>query len=292
MSFDVIGIGELLWDLPPDGRHLGGAPGNFAYHMHAQGFAAAPASAVGRDDLGDDLLAALKDHGVPTDLVARVDHPTGTVDVQLDDGKPTYTIHEDVAWDHVPATNELLNAAKSAKCVCYGTLAQRHPDSRETIRRVLDATPAECLRIFDVNLRQSFYDAETIAGGLSRATAFKLSDEEVDEVAGLLDLPADAESFGPALFDRFENLDLLIVTRGGSGSELRRRDGERHSRSVERSTVKSTVGAGDSFTAGVACGLLRGKALAETHDFAAKLAAYVVSQPGAMPPIPAELRPG
>ena len=187
----VIGIGEVLWDLQPHGRQLGGAPGNFAYHVHAQGIPAAPASAVGDDALGRDLLAELDQRHVDTSFIATLsDYPTGTVDIDLDEsGKPTYTIHEGVAWDHIPATDALINAAKTARAVCYGTLAQRDADSRETIRQVLDATPERCLRVFDVNLRQSFFDREIVEGGLERATMFKLSDEEVADVAQLLGAP-------------------------------------------------------------------------------------------------------
>ena len=289
----VIGLGELLWDLQPHGRQLGGAPGNFAYHCHAQGLDAAPASAVGDDQLGQDLLAELREHGVKTDLVAVLDRwPTGTVDVQLADGKPTYTIHEDVAWDHIPATDGLLEAAASARCVCYGSLAQRHEDSRDTVRDVLDATSADCLRVFDVNLRQHFYDRRTIDGGLRRATLFKLSDEEVSEVARLLDLPTDPDPFADGLFDRYLTLDLLVLTKGGEGSTVLRRDGETSEQGQVEAEVVSTVGAGDSFTAGLVAGLLKGRGLPRAHAFAARLAAHVVSQPGAMPPIPSELRLG
>lgn len=287
----VIGIGEVLWDCAPDGKHLGGAPGNFAYHVNAQGISAVPASAVGEDDLGEELLAALRTHGIDTTFIPKLaDYPTSTVDVELNEGKPTYTIHENVAWDHIPASDALLEAAKGADALCYGTLAQRDADSRETIRLALEASRPDCLRIFDVNLRQSFYNAETVDGGLRLATAFKLSDEEILKVAQMLDLPSDETAFGDALFERFGDLSLLIVTRGDSGSLLRRRDGETSPHEGVKAKVSSTVGAGDSFTAGVVVALLKGRSLAEAHDFAARLAAFVVSQPGAMPEIPGELK--
>ncbi|MEM1010647.1 MAG: carbohydrate kinase [Planctomycetota bacterium] len=290
-TYDVLGIGEVLWDLQPDGRQLGGAPGNFAYHCHAQGLRAAPISAVGDDDEGSELLQTLQDRGVDTSLISALkDVPTGTVDVELDNGKPTYTIHESVAWDRIPMTDDALAAARSARAVCYGTLAQRDAVSRETILQLLDATKPDCLRVFDVNLRQSFYDADIVDGGLRRATVFKLSDDETDEVGRLLKMPLDPEPFGEALFERYPNLSLLVLTRGGDGSLLRRRDGEQSDQPTLKSEVKSTVGAGDSFTAGVVTGLLQGRPLAETHAFASKLAAFVVSQSGAMPELPDDLK--
>jgi fructokinase len=290
----VLGLGEVLWDLQPHGRQLGGAPGNFAYHCHAQGFAAAPVSAVGDDDLGRDLLAELRQRDVDTQLVAVLDDkPTSTVDVELNAaGKPTYTIHEGVAWDYLPASDDVLAAARQAQAVCFGSLAQRNDASRQSIQQILDATPADCLRVFDVNLRQHYYDAGVLDESLGRTTIFKLSDDEVDEVAKLLGLPADHAAFGDALFTSFPKLDLLVLTRGGEGSTLRRRDGETsdHPQTKPPGEVVSTVGAGDSFTAGVVSGLLAGKSLAEAHDLAARLSAFVVTQPGAMPDVPAELR--
>ncbi len=287
----VLGLGEVLWDLQPHGKQLGGAPANFAYHVNAQGIAAAPVSAVGEDKLGRELLAELSSRGVDTAFVqTAAGMPTSTVDVELDDGKPTYTIHEGVAWDRINFTEALETAAKSARAVCYGTLAQRGTVSRETITRILRATPDDCLRVFDVNLRQSFWDKAIITNGLTYATVFKLSDEEVDDVASALDLPSDPQRFTEELLVRFENLDLLIITRGGDGSTLRRRSGETSQHGTEKADVVSTVGAGDSFTAGVVAGLLKGQPLGLTHAFASKLAAYVVSRSGAMPTLPDDLR--
>ena len=288
----VLGIGELLWDRLPDGDQLGGAPANFAYHVNAQGISAAPVSTVGDDDLGRRALALLRERGVDTSLVATLpDRPTGTVDVKLDrDGKPTYTIHEGVAYDTLPLTDANRAAAAQARAVCYGTLGRREATAKATIDTLLGLTPRDCLRVFDVNLRQHFYDAEIIDDGLRLATVFKLSDDEVPTVAELLDLPADYTKFSDGLFARYLGLDLLILTRGGDGSTLRRRDGDMSEVGRIDADVVSTVGAGDSFTAGVVVGLLKGRPLRDTHDFAQKLSAYVVGQPGAMPAIPPELR--
>ncbi len=288
----VLGIGELLWDRLPDGDQLGGAPANFAYHVAAQGLPAAPVSAVGDDDLGRRALDTLRERDVDTSLIEVVpDRPTGTVDVTLDDdGKPTYTIHEHVAYDALPLTDANRAAAANATAVCYGTLGQRAATAKATIGALLGLTPTDCLRVFDVNLRQSFYDAQTIDNGLRLATAYKLSDEEVPEVAKLLDLPDGHAPFCDALFDRYPALDLLILTAGGDGSTLRKRDGETSEVRRIDANVISTVGAGDSFTAGVVTGLLRGRSLADTHEFAQRLSAFVVTQPGAMPAIPDDLR--
>jgi fructokinase len=289
--YRVLGVGEILWDLQPHGKQLGGAPGNFAFHVNAQGIPAAPVSAVGEDELGRQLLARLEGKGVSIDHVAVLnDVPTSTVDVELDAGKPTYTIHEDVAWDRIPMSDRLLEAAAAARCVCFGSLAQRDARSRETIRQVLDATRPDCLRVFDVNLRQSFYDRDIVDGGLRRATLFKLSDEEVPEVARLLDMPDTPTAFEDAVFEAYVDLGTIAITRGGEGSTVRRRDGGSSEQPTVKGEVVSTVGAGDSFTAGLVSGLLKGRPLAEAHAFATELASFVVSQPGAMPDVPAGLR--
>ena len=285
----VLGLGELLWDNLPGGRQLGGAPGNFAFHCHQHGLDAAPASAVGDDPEGRDLLAALRQRAVRTDYVETVSHPTGTVEVRLDaDGKPTYDIRRGVAWDFVPQSDRLMTAAASARAVCYGSLAQREATSRDTIRAVLDATPADCLRVFDVNLREPFYDAETVRGGLESAGVFKLNDEEIPLVAGYVGLPADEAAFAERVVEEY-GLRLLVVTRGGSGSLLKT-PAEQDEHAGARVEVVSTVGAGDSFTATVVAGLLAGLPLAEVHDRAARVAAYVCTQSGAMPTLPDALR--
>ena len=287
----VLGIGELLWDNLPGGRQLGGAPGNFAFHCHQHGLDAAPASAVGDDPEGRDLLAALRQRAVRTDFIETVDHPTGTVEVQLDaDGKPTYDIRRGVAWDFVPQSDRLMAAAESADAVCYGSLAQREPTSMATVRAVLDATPPDCLRVFDVNLREPFYDAKIVRSGLESASVFKLNDEEIPLVAGYLGLPSKEAAFAEGVLDKF-GLRLLVVTRGGSGSLLKT-PAEQDEHSGVKVEVVSTVGAGDSFTATVVAGLLAGLPLAEVHDRAARVAAYVCTQSGAMPTLPDALRIG
>ena len=253
-----IGLGEVLWDLLPGGRQLGGAPANFAYHAHALGAESLVVSRVGRDDLGRDLLERLNALGLATSGIS-VDPvaPTGTVSVTLDPtGQPAYTIHTDVAWDFLEAGPEVLRVAAAADAVCFGTLAQRHPVARESIRRVLQATRSEALRIFDINLRQRFWSREVIVESLALATVLKLNDEELPILADLLGWPGDDDQ---GLLAR---LDLKVA---------------------------DTVGAGDSYTAALALGLLSGKAPEDILRIAHRVADFVCTQPGATPPMPADL---
>jgi len=184
----VLGIGEILWDLLPEGKHVGGAPANFAFHVAQLGADGRVVSCVGGDPLGDELLEVLRTRGLSTDGVAVLpDRPTGTVTVEVDaHGKPTFTIHQGVAWDHMPTTDTMLDWARQAAAVCYGTLFARSETSRATLLRLLDATPPDCLRVFDVNLRQHYYDAKTLTIGLEAANVLKLNDEELPIIARLL----------------------------------------------------------------------------------------------------------
>lgn len=284
----VVGIGELLWDLFPAGRALGGAPANFAYHAQALGAAALIVSRIGMDTFGDEALAQLKGLGLSTAHITRdPSYPTGTVSVSLDaSGKPSYTIHENVAWDHLPTTPEILALARRADAVCFGTLAQRSEVSRSTIRSFLKATAPGALRIFDVNLRQAFYDREIIESSLGLASVLKLNDDELPVLADLLAIPGDPLTAMEELARRYR-LRALALTKGARGSLLY--DGDRffahHGYAVE---VADTVGAGDAFAAALAIGLLEGRDFDAINESANRLAAFVCSQRGAMPPIPAE----
>lgn len=285
----VLGIGEILWDVFPEGRQLGGAPGNFAYHVHQHGIPAAPVSAVGHDEPGEDILTELEKRGVDTRFIARVEHPTGSVQVELDEkGKPEYDIKENVAWDHLPVTDRLLELARSARALCFGSLAQRMPPSRKTIEALLAAAGDEALKVFDVNLRAPFYSADVVRSGLEACNVFKLSDDEVKEVAEMLGLPSKEATFADAVIDEFD-LRMLVVTRGDSGSLVQTPD-ERDEHPGVKANVVSTVGAGDSFNATIVAGVLSGLSVAELHDRAAHVAAFVCEQSGAMPELPGRLR--
>ncbi len=189
MNKIIIGLGEVLYDVLPQGAKLGGAPANFAYHASQFGYDAVAVSAVGNDALGDQALATFDKNGLKY-IIPRVSYPTGTVNVKLDaEGVPTYTFTPDVAWDHIPFTPEMQEAAKNAGAVCFGSLAQRSKESRETIMRFLEATPKDCLKIFDINLRGTFYDKDTIQNGLRHCDILKINDEELIIVGRLFGYP-------------------------------------------------------------------------------------------------------
>ena len=284
-----IGLGEVLWDLLPGGRQLGGAPANFAYHAHALGAESLVVSRVGRDDLGRDLVEHLNALGLVTSGIS-VDPaaPTGIVSVTLDPtGQPTYTIHTDVAWDFLEAGPEVLRAAAGADAVCFGTLAQRHPVARDSIRRVLQATRPEALRIFDINLRQRFWSREVIVESLALANVLKLNDEELPILMDLLGWPCeDDQGLMARLAQRFD-LRAVALTRGARGSLLWTAD---RSWNWPGSDLKvaDTVGAGDSYTTALALGLLSGKSPEDILRIAHRVADFVCTQPGATPPMPAD----
>ena len=284
-----IGLGEVLWDLLPGGRQLGGAPANFAYHAHALGAESLVVSRVGRDDLGRDLVEHLNALGLVTSGIS-VDPaaPTGTVSVTLDPtGQPTYTIHTDVAWDFLEAGPEVLRAAAGADAVCFGTLAQRHPVARDSIRRLLQATRPEALRIFDINLRQRFWSREVIVESLALANVLKLNDEELPILMDLLGWPCeDDQGLMARLAQRFD-LRAVALTRGARGSLLWTAD---RSWNWPGSDLKvaDTVGAGDSYTAALALGLLSRKSPEDILRIAHRVADFVCTQPGATPPMPAD----
>lgn len=290
MDFRIIGIGEALWDLLPGGRQLGGAPANFAYHAHSLGARARVITRVGDDDLGREIIRRLQGMGLDVGNV-QVDEsaPTGTVTVALSaEGVPDFTIHENVAWDRIEATPDALAVAREADAVCFGSLAQRGEISRESIQRLVAATPPVALRIFDINLRQHFYSREIIERSLGLANVLKLNDGELPALAEMLHLPGDQRRQIAALAGRFD-LRAVALTRGAQGSLLYQggRWSECGSRAVE---VKDTVGAGDAFTAGLAMGLLREMDLDDIHRAASEVARHVCACEGATPPLPDSLR--
>ena len=282
----VLGVGELLWDLLPSGKQLGGATANFAYHAHALGAEALTVSRVGRDALGREILERLGSLGLRTDGISTdASAPTGTVDVALDpQGKPTFTIHENVAWDSLEASPEILAEAAQASAICFGTLAQRNPLTRAAIRAVLKAAPVGTLRIFDINLRQRFWSPELILESLAVANVLKLNDEELRVVAGLFGLSGNESDQLRQLAAQFQ-LKVVALTKGANGSVLLL-DGELVSRPGSKLNVVDTVGAGDSYTAAMTIGLLGRQCPARILECAHRLADYVCTQPGAMPPLP------
>ena len=285
----VIGIGEALWDMLPEGKKLGGAPANFAYHASQFGLEGMAVSAIGHDALGEELVGQLEERALPYHL-ARVDYPTGTVQVTLDaQGVPQYEIKTDVAWDNIPFDEELRALAKDCKAVCYGSLAQRSEVSRATIQAFLDATPVECLKVFDINLRQNFYTKEILENAFRRCDILKINDEELVVIARLFNIPGLGLDEKCWYMYKEYGLKMLILTCGTNGSYVFHEGGMSY-QVTPKVEVADTVGAGDSFTGSFIGSILQGKNVAAAHETAVKVSAYVCTQKGAMPTIPDNLK--
>jgi fructokinase len=288
-NYTLVGLGEILWDMLPTGKQLGGAPANFAYHAQALGANGVVVSCIGDDDLGNEVLSRLGGLGLDCRYIA-VDkaHPTGTVTVKLDEnGEPDFTIHENVAWDFIPLSADLLELAVRTDAVCFGSLCQRLEVSRDTIRRFLQATKPDCIRVFDINIRQSFYNKDIVHAMLSLSNVLKLNDEELPIVADLLDITGSQSDILSQLTRRYK-LRLIALTRGAGGSRLYAQ-GQDSSHPGFSAQVADTVGAGDSFTAMMTLGLLRGEELDKINEEANRVASYVCSQSGATPELPDDL---
>ncbi|NBS52899.1 MAG: carbohydrate kinase [Spartobacteria bacterium] len=284
----VVGIGEILWDVFPEGKKLGGAPLNFSHHCGQLGATAHPVSAVGADADGTEIRLILASKNLP-DAHVQTDtaHPTGRVNVTLQNGKPTYEILAEVAWDYIRFDQNLRDLASRADAVCFGSLAQRSPVSRATIQAFLEAMRPEALRIFDVNLRQNFYSKEILETSLRYANIFKLSDEELPTLAGFFDLKGQVSTQLQRLREMFD-LRLVAYTRGGEGSLLVTAN-ETSDHPGFPAEVIDTVGAGDSFTATLCMGVLQNLPLAEINQRACQVAAFVCSQSGATPSLPPQI---
>lgn len=290
MSFKVIGIGEVLWDLMPAGKQLGGAPANFACHARSLGADAFVITRVGEDTLGREILQRFKAMEI-ADGVVQIDprKPTGTVAVLLQaGGVPQFGIREDVAWDWLAPTEAARKAVREADAVCFGSLAQRNAISRATIQQLMSAAPARALRIFDINLRQQYYSREIIEQSLRLANVLKLNELELPVLATLFDLGIRPQQQIERLARLFE-LQVVVLTRGPQTS-LIYQDGHWSEQGAEPVQVVDTVGAGDAFTAALTMGLLNRMDLDEVHAFAAQVARFVCSHAGATPALPAPLR--
>ncbi|WP_071148430.1 carbohydrate kinase family protein [Bacteroides ndongoniae] len=286
----VVGMGEALWDVLPEGKKLGGAPANFAYHVSQFGLESRVVSAVGQDKLGAEILENFRQKQL-YGLIETVPYPTGTVQVELDaEGVPCYDIKEGVAWDNIPYTQALEGLASQTRAVCFGSLAQRSIVSRQTIHRFLDAMPndADTLRIFDINLRQGFYTKEILCDSFRRCNILKINDEELVTVSRMFGYPGiDLQDKCWILLAKY-NLKMLILTCGVNGSYVFTPG---HVSFVETPKVQvaDTVGAGDSFTAAFVAATLKGLPVAEAHRLAVDTSAYVCTQQGAMPVLPESL---
>ncbi|MDY6022947.1 MAG: carbohydrate kinase [Sodaliphilus sp.] len=289
MNEIVVGMGEALWDVLPEGKKIGGAPANFAYHVSQFGLPSCVVSAIGDDALGKEIIENFTSKGLDQ-LIAEVPYPTGTVQVEIDQtGIPLYDIKENVAWDNIPYTEHLDALAKRTKAVCFGSLVQRNVVSRETINHFLDTMPKDddSLIVFDVNLRQGFYNKEILCKSMQNCNILKINDEELITVSRMFGYPGiDLQDKCWILLGKY-NLKMLILTCGINGSYVFT-PGNVSFQPTPKVEVADTVGAGDSFTAAFIASILKGKSVTEAHTIAVKTSAFVCTQKGAMPILPPE----
>ncbi|MEO8960234.1 MAG: carbohydrate kinase [Ginsengibacter sp.] len=279
----IVGFGEVLWDILGYEKLLGGAPANFGYHCKQLGADAKIVSAVGNDELGDEIIQHFIQKGLPTEYLQRTPaYPTGTVTVEIDErGVPSYIIHEPVAWDYIEWNDSLQSLSAKADAICFGSLSQRDDVTRATLQRMLRSVSQRCLKVFDINLRQPFYTEQVLLESLQLANVVKMNIDEALIVGDMFNWGDDVQIIVLELFKKF-NFQLIAITYGEDGSKLFTPDRESF---MEVSPVKisDTIGAGDSFTAAMVTGWLNQSPLAEIHELATNLSAYICTQRGAMP---------
>lgn len=285
----IVGIGEALWDVLPEGKKIGGAPANFAYHVSQFGLESCAVSAVGDDELGQEIRSNFEEKKLQT-LIETVPYPTGTVQVEIDKlGVPQYDIKENVAWDNIPFTPQIEELAHRTKAICFGSLAQRNEVSRNTIEQFIEAMPKteDTLIVFDVNLRQSFYSREVLDRSMKRCNVLKINDEELITISRMLGYQGtDLQSKCWILLGRY-HLKMLILTCGVNGSYVFT-PGSMSFIATPKVKVADTVGAGDSFTGAFVACILKGLSVADAHQKAVNVSAFVCTQRGAMPTLPAD----
>ena len=283
----VVGMGEALWDVLPEGKKIGGAPANFAYHVSQFGLPSCVVSAIGDDPLGKEIAENFKAKDLNY-ILAEVPYPTGTVQVEIDQaGIPQYDIKENVAWDNIPFTEDLEELARNTQAFCFGSLAQRNIVSRDSIQAFLDAMPKEedVLKVFDVNLRQGFFTKEILVDSMSRCNILKINDEELVMVSRMFGYPGiDLKDKCWLILGKY-NLKMLILTCGVNGSYVFT-PGNISFLPTPKVEVADTVGAGDSFTAAFIAGILKGLSVTEAHHKAVETSAFVCTKNGAMPELP------
>ena len=290
--FSIIGLGEVLWDLFPDGARFGGAPANVACAaaslLGATG-AVTLVSALGDDRRGREAIGFLRQRRVDVSALQITGAATGTVTVQLDDsGQALFNISDNVAWDRIVWSEKWRDLAANADAICFGSLAQRGDISRQTIQKFIIATPASSLKVFDMNLRAPFYAPDTLIQSLELANVLKLNDQELCVIANILALSGETIDILKSLQDDYQ-ISSIALTQGAAGAMLLR-----HSEAVRvpsvPTTVVDTVGAGDAFTAALMIGLLNEQPLKEIAHFATGVSSYVCSQRGATPSLPDWIR--
>lgn len=279
-KYTVIGMGEVLWDLLPNGKILGGAPVNFAYHAMQLGAVGVAVSSVGNDDLGREIMDSVNSKGIEN-CIAVNGHPTGTVGVTLKDGKPDYTIYENVAWDFIELTPEAIKMIQQADAICFGTLAQRSAVSHGAIQKALKLLPENCLKVYDINLRQNYYSKKLIHESLSITNVFKINDDEVELFKHLFGLEGSETEVCLKIKETY-SLEYLALTKGEKGSYLFHND-EISYLPTPKVVVQDTIGAGDSFTSAMVMGILNKQPLQEIHRKAVEISAFVCTQKGATP---------
>lgn len=277
----IIGLGEILWDMLPQGRQLGGAPANFAYHVSQFGFQGIIVSAVGNDTLGADIIGKLNTYGI-TSHIATVEKPTGVVNVTLDEkGIPSYKIVENVAWDNIPFDEKMQQLASQAVAVCFGSLAQRSSISHATIVQFIESLSPQCLKVFDINLRQHYYNKDIIEWSLEHCDILKLNEEELIVIKAMFDATTLSDDTFCAKLQQLYSIRIIIVTWGEKGSYVYA-DDEVNYEETPSVEVIDTVGAGDSFTAAFVATLLQGKSVAEAHHQAVVTSANTCTHKGAI----------
>ena len=286
----IVGIGEILWDMLPSGKVIGGAPANFAYHAQELGESSIVVSCVGNDELGREIISSLEKKDMPTEfLYIDKSHPTGVVSARINkEGKPSYLIQEEVAWDYIPTSTLIRELAFKSAAVCFGTAAQRSQLSRMTIQTFVGLMEQDSIRVFDINLRQNFYSQDVIETSLSLANVLKLNVNELSVVKKLLRLNGDEKKILNELSRKY-SLNLIALTRGREGSILFT-EGKTSNHEGHKINVEDTVGAGDAFVAGLVTGMLRGYELDDLHNKANRVASYICSKHGATPSLNNEIR--
>ncbi|MBB3697030.1 carbohydrate kinase [Flammeovirga yaeyamensis] len=276
----IFGFGEILWDLLPQGKQLGGAPANFIYHCTQLGADAISISSIGNDPLGYEIKEVLSNNKVEAELSIS-DLPTGTVSVELDDqGIPSYIIHENVAWDDIQLSNQTIDQFRQADALCFGTLSQRSANNRKVLSKLLSIVPSTCLRVFDINIRQSYYSKDLIEECLTSASIFKLNEDELELMKSLFSLRGTTEEILSQLIKNY-HLNVVALTMGTEGSYLCT-ENETSFLPTPKVNVVDTVGAGDAFTAALVVGWLQSKTLKQIHEEAVELSAFVCTRSGAM----------